>query len=132
MKAKFIYLVIMITMLSCTQNIFAQYTREKQDTIIIQDSTKTMFTCPMHPEVISDKPGACSKCSMELVKLEKQKINSSSEPHQMGMMMCHMHGMVDMNHKHNEQKKGKMNMMKGMGIGMGVMMIVMLIIVVSR
>lgn len=123
MKAKFISLVIMTTMLSFNQNIFAQQTREKQDTIIIQDSTKTMFTCPMHPEVISDKPGTCSKCSMELVKLEKQKINSNSEQHQMGMMMCHMHGMVDMNHKHNEQKKGKMKMMKWMGIGMGVMMI---------
>lgn len=25
------------------------------------------YTCPMHPEVISDKPGKCPKCGMELV-----------------------------------------------------------------
>lgn len=25
----------------------------------------TMYTCPMHPEVISDKPGNCPKCGME-------------------------------------------------------------------
>jgi hypothetical protein len=26
------------------------------------------YTCPMHPEVKSDKPGKCPKCGMELVK----------------------------------------------------------------
>ena len=28
----------------------------------------TIYTCTMHPEVTSDKPGNCSKCGMELVK----------------------------------------------------------------
>ena len=27
-----------------------------------------IYTCPMHPEVTSDKPGKCSKCGMDLVK----------------------------------------------------------------
>lgn len=26
------------------------------------------YTCPMHPEVMSDKPGKCPKCGMDLVK----------------------------------------------------------------
>ncbi len=26
------------------------------------------YTCPMHPEVISDRPGKCSKCGMTLAK----------------------------------------------------------------
>ena len=32
------------------------------------DSTKhsVQYTCPMHPEVISDKPGQCPKCGMDL------------------------------------------------------------------
>jgi hypothetical protein len=27
----------------------------------------TVYTCPMHPEVQSDKPGKCPKCGMDLV-----------------------------------------------------------------
>ncbi|WP_255350539.1 heavy metal-binding domain-containing protein [Flavobacterium sp. AED] len=27
-----------------------------------------VYTCPMHPEVQSDKPGNCPKCGMALVK----------------------------------------------------------------
>ena len=30
--------------------------------------TDEMYTCPMHPEVKSDKPGKCPKCGMTLLK----------------------------------------------------------------
>ena len=29
---------------------------------------KAQYTCTMHPEVLSDKPGKCPKCGMTLVK----------------------------------------------------------------
>ena len=32
-----------------------------------KEATKT-YTCSMHPEVISDKPGKCPKCGMELIE----------------------------------------------------------------
>lgn len=30
---------------------------------------KAVYTCTMHPEIQSDKPGDCPKCGMELVKM---------------------------------------------------------------
>jgi hypothetical protein len=30
------------------------------------------YTCPMHPDVTSDKPGKCSKCKMDLVEKKKE------------------------------------------------------------
>jgi len=31
----------------------------------------TKYTCPMHKEVIMDKPGVCPKCGMDLVPVKK-------------------------------------------------------------
>lgn len=34
----------------------------------IQKKEKTVYTCPMHSDVKSDKPGKCPKCGMNLEK----------------------------------------------------------------
>jgi len=34
-----------------------------------EPAAKQLYTCPMHPEVISDKPGKCPKCGMDLVPM---------------------------------------------------------------
>jgi hypothetical protein len=47
----------------------------KVDTTISRDS----WTCPMHPEIHSPKPGKCPKCGMALVK-EKVKPVLPAEP----------------------------------------------------
>lgn len=35
----------------------------------------TIYTCPMHPEVTSDKPGECPKCGMNLVPKKSEQMN---------------------------------------------------------
>lgn len=32
----------------------------------------TQFTCPMHPEIVADKPGICPKCEMDLVPVKSK------------------------------------------------------------
>ncbi|WP_425032994.1 heavy metal-binding domain-containing protein [Pelagibacterium sp.] len=39
------------------------------------------YTCPMHPEVISDAPGKCPKCGMNLVKAEEVESHGPGHGH---------------------------------------------------
>ncbi len=34
----------------------------------MDNSNPKIYTCPMHPEIVSDKPGNCPKCGMPLVE----------------------------------------------------------------
>src|SRR5260221_14108701 len=60
-------LILLLLVLTATATTFAQTSPRLK-----QDSTK--YTCPMHPEVISDKPGKCPKCGMDLVKVKTKTI----------------------------------------------------------
>ncbi len=61
--------------------------------------TGTIYTCPMHPEIVQDKPGNCPKCGMNLipVKEETEKKNltraQESNPH-MGHAGHNHHAMM--------------------------------------
>ncbi|MEX2233828.1 MAG: efflux RND transporter periplasmic adaptor subunit [Cyclobacteriaceae bacterium] len=37
----------------------------------------TQYTCPMHPQIVQDKPGACPICGMNLVKVNKMEESST-------------------------------------------------------
>jgi hypothetical protein len=63
------------------------------DTSLSKDTTrafvKTKYTCPMHPEVISDKPGKCPKCGMTLVKVKPSSTIKKSHKMQKDTIMSH-------------------------------------------
>jgi len=66
---------------------FPLFAKDEQKAKVTQADENVVYTCPMHPEVISDKPGSCPKCGMFLVKKEKTlKMNVS-------MKMDEMQGM---------------------------------------
>ena len=47
-----------------------------------QDTTThiSLYTCPMHPGVSTDKPGKCPKCGMTLVKKTIKTSKPQSQP----------------------------------------------------
>jgi glutamine amidotransferase PdxT len=54
------------------------------DTTIKQ---KAIYSCSMHPEITSNKPGKCSKCGMDLTKSKKEQMKMEV----MKMYSCPMH-----------------------------------------
>src|SRR5437016_4791068 len=43
-----------------------------------EQEEKQKYTCPMHPEVITDHPGNCPKCGMKLVPIKESKRPTSN------------------------------------------------------
>ncbi len=86
------------------------------------DTTKVIqtvqYTCSMHSEILSELPGKCPKCGMQLI--EKSKV---SEAKNMGMMRPGMMGGMN-----NSSHKRKFPMV----LIMGVMMAIMMVVVVAK
>src|SRR5882672_11546457 len=67
-------LIILLVILTGTATTFAQSAKEKMPASKSDTSVTVLYTCTMHPEVLSDKPGKCPKCGMDLVKKKVDKI----------------------------------------------------------
>jgi len=63
--------VLLLFFLSCKQKKIESHSHEMAE-------GKEMYTCPMHPQIIRNKPGNCPICGMKLVKKEAngQRVNS--------------------------------------------------------
>jgi len=60
-------LLILFIVLEGTLTTFAQTAKDTLPKGKTDTTMKTVYTCPMHPDVTSDKPGKCPKCGMTLV-----------------------------------------------------------------
>src|SRR6476620_355212 len=47
-----------------------------------EQEEKQKYTCPMHPEVITNHPGNCPKCGMKLVPIKEKKRRTPNPPSQ--------------------------------------------------
>ena len=64
--------VIVVTALFLAALLFACAEKNKDEDAI-------QYQCPMHPTYISDKPGSCPICGMDIVPIEKSKAESSEK-----------------------------------------------------
>src|SRR5712671_2147648 len=64
---------------SVTHTVIAQHSHREHEQEQAQAQEKIQkYSCPMHPEVISDHPGNCPKCGMKLVPIKEQKRSTSN------------------------------------------------------
>ncbi|WP_299284917.1 heavy metal-binding domain-containing protein [uncultured Mucilaginibacter sp.] len=68
MKKITLFAVIILSVSACKQS--DQQTAENPKDTIYTGKNSIKYTCPMHPEVVENKPGVCRKCGMELVEKE--------------------------------------------------------------
>lgn len=71
-------LLLLLIMLCFKQTLYAEHPEHSHSPFA---SIQTIYTCPMHPEVKSGKPGNCPKCGMKLV-VQKTKATKPSTPAQ--------------------------------------------------
>ncbi len=74
-KHKNILSVMILTIVLILSGLAMQTGCKKQTGLSAGSSTaglqaKEIYYCPMHPDQVSDKPGKCPKCGMDLVKKE--------------------------------------------------------------
>lgn len=66
---------------------------------------KQLYTCGMHPEIISDEPGLCPICEMNLTPIKKDNQKKSGEK-----KILYWRAPMDPNEIYNEPGKSKMGM----------------------
>ena len=68
-------LIIVLSVFLAAQTV--SFAQTKTETSKKEAENKTIYTCSMHSEVVSDKEGKCPKCGMKLVKKTTLKLDTS-------------------------------------------------------
>lgn len=76
---KYIFLTLLASFLSTTAGCTEGNHETQQNGNSQMQSTTEYYTCPMHPSVISDRPGACPVCGMALVRKSSQMEMSADQ-----------------------------------------------------
>lgn len=67
MKRKYIVRLSIILLISVVAFASCKSKSTKKDVVAHEHSEKQQYTCPMHPQIVQDKPGSCPICGMDLV-----------------------------------------------------------------
>ncbi len=76
-------LLIGLVLTSFTSEVKAQGTKKKPAT---EQQVAKKYTCPMHSQVLMDKPGKCPICGMALVEKKDMKQEGMQQKHKPAVM----------------------------------------------
>ena len=71
-RIQLIIAVALVTALGIVMTLTGCAGSSKSNEQPAQKGKAVQYTCPMHPEVVQDKPGKCPKCGMDLVEKQGQ------------------------------------------------------------
>lgn len=81
MKTKTILILIVGILIGATAT-YIFVPKAKTMDMVVQEGEKQLYSCGMHPEVISDEPGNCPICGMELTPIKSSVQTGTGEPGQ--------------------------------------------------
>ena len=91
MNRRVIFVTFIVTLTAFASSLPAQEAKPSATV------AETKYTCVMHPEVVSDKPGKCPKCGMELVPMKpKSRASRSPSGHASNEMQSGSHHDMEM------------------------------------
>ncbi|MCB8995513.1 MAG: hypothetical protein H6538_07890 [Bacteroidales bacterium] len=90
MKTTMIFLASLFMGLAFTTVSFEVKAQETGKKMVTEQQLTKNYTCPMHPEVIMDKPGKCPKCGMNMVE-KTDKVQGEMHNMNDSCMMKHEH-----------------------------------------
>lgn len=67
-------LIILILATFATFATFAQKAKGNKKAVGSTMTIQSKYRCPMHPEVVSNEPGKCPKCNMDLTLSKKEQM----------------------------------------------------------
>lgn len=74
--SKKLYILIFFCLVVFTTGFFSSC-KSKEETEVVTTEKKLTYTCPMHPQIISEKPGTCPVCGMDLVLFDKTNVSDN-------------------------------------------------------
>lgn len=72
-------IIMAFAVLITATSTFAQSNKDSTNKHPHQHTLAKKYTCSMHPEIVSNKPGKCPKCGMALVLVTKKTNKISKE-----------------------------------------------------
>lgn len=75
-----IFVLVAILLIASTYWAYTTFIVKKTPALTVGD----VYTCPMHPQIIQDRPGQCPICGMDLVKKSELGKDEISTDHELG------------------------------------------------